>query len=318
MKQHNHRVFSLSSFEALAGGLLVLASACGGGSNSTPDAAPADLALAPDCGVPTIDETVTKPTCTSKPAVASVTDLSGTWVARVSAAQVVTAPIVGVMRNVYVLTMLVTITQTGTAIVADGRNCDRLQVNEPTAVAPVVIPEIWAHTETPVHRTGSFAVGAAGYPIFHLDAGTEVIGAKLSSPMACLPTQSDDPAVYDQDKDGKPGITVRLNGQSLVGTLCAVQTQTTAVNAIAVSADRLEGDLHFAAQQNVLESDPDTLGILYGQGVTGPDPVLCNSGFVMVKVADTQAVDGGASADGGAGGSLTCDWVRVNEAALFP
>ena len=296
-------------------GLALLPFACGGG-DSTPDAAPADLAPAPDCGVPTIDESVTKPTCTSKPAVASVADLSGTWVARVTAAQVVTAPIVGVMRNQYVLTMLVNISQTGTEIVADGRNCDRLQVNEPTAVAPVVIPEIWAHTETPVHRTGTFAVGVEGYPILHLHAATEVIGAMLSSPAACLPTQSTDVGVYDQDNDGKPGITIVLSGQSLAGTICAVQTQTTVVDAIAVSADRVEGDLRFLAQQNVLESDPPSLGQLYSMGTTGPDPILCNSGFVMVRVAGAQGVDGGASADGGT--SLSCEWVRANEAVLFP
>jgi len=314
MEPNNRRVVSLSF---LAAGLSALA-ACGGGSDSTPDAAPVDLAPAPDCGVPTIDDSVTKPTCTSKPAVAGVTDLSGTWVARVTAAQVVTAPIVGVMRNQYVLTMLVTITQTGTEIVADGWNCDRLQVNEPTAVAPVVIPEIWAHTETPVHRTGTFAVGAEGHPILHLHAATEVIGAMLSSPAACLPTQSTDVGVYDQDKDGKPGITIVLSGQSLAGTICAVQTQTTVVDAIAVSAGRVEGDLRFLAQQNVLESDPPSLGQLYSMGTTGPDPILCNSGFVMVRVAGAQGVDGGVGADGGAASGLTCEWVRANQAALLP
>jgi hypothetical protein len=318
MKRTDSRFVSLSSLASLGCGLFALASACAGGGGSTPDAASADLASAPDCGVPTIDESVTKPTCTSKPVVASVTDLSGTWVARLATAQVVNAPVVGIMRNVYVLTMLVNISQTGTAIVADGWNCDRKQINEPTALAPVVIPDVWARTETPVHRTGTFAVGNEGYPILHLSAATEVIGAKLSSPTACLPAQSTDQRVYDQDNDGKPGITIALSGVSLAGTLCAVQTQTTVVNAIAVSADRFEGDLRFFAQQNVLESDPPSLGILYSQGVTGPDPVLCNSGFAMVKVGDAQVADGGVSADGGAANSLTCDWVRANEAALFP
>ena len=114
MKRSNRRAVARVARGVLACGILSLASACGSGSGSTPDAASPDLAPAPDCGVPTIDESVTTPTCTGKPAVASVTDLSGTWVARVAAAQVVNAPIVGIMRNVYVLTMLVNISQTGT------------------------------------------------------------------------------------------------------------------------------------------------------------------------------------------------------------
>lgn len=306
----------------LASGLALLV-ACGDGGDGAAspdgglDAALADLPTAVDCGVPVVDDSVAAPVCPGKSAVASVTDLSGTWVARVGAAQIVNAPIVGVMRNVYVLTMLVDITQTGTAIVVNGRNCDRMQVNEPGAVAPVVIPQIWAHTETPVHRTGTFAVGPQGYPIFHLDAATEVIGAAPSAATACLPTAAADPRVVDQDQDGKPGITVALNGLSLAGTLCAVQTQTTTANAIAVSADRVEGDLRFVAQQNVLESDPATLRQLYGMGTTGADPTLCNSSFVMVRIAGApQAVDGGASADGGAAG-ITCEWVREQAAALF-
>ena len=159
MKRTERRRVSLSSSLTLACAALALVSACGGGS-STPDAGLPDAPAAPDCSAPVIDDSIAAPTCTSQPADPGVSDLSGTWVARVAAAQVINAPIVGVMRTQYVLTMLVTLTQTGTEIAADGRNCDRLQINEPTAAAPAVLPEAWAHTETPVHRTASFAVGA--------------------------------------------------------------------------------------------------------------------------------------------------------------
>jgi hypothetical protein len=307
MKQIDRLVVSPSSAAILAATILLLA-ACGGGGGSTPDAAFTDLPSARDCGLPTIDDSVAKPTCTNKAVVADVTEVLGTWVARVTAAQIVNAPVVGIMHNQYILTMLVNFTQRGTEVVADGRNCDRQQVNEPNAAAPVVIPEIWAHTETPVHRTGTFAVGAEGYPILHLRASTEIIGAKLASPLACLPEKSTEDSVYDQDADGKPGITVALTGQSLAGTISAVQSQTTVINAVAVSADRFEGDLRFIAQQNVLESSPATLGVLYSMGSTGPDPVLCNSGFTMVKISDVAGTDGGAT---------TCAWVREKEAELF-
>ena len=321
MKRFDHSSIAFLRVGMLLVGLALFAPGCGGGAGSTTDAASPDLPAAPDGAGPVLDDSIAMPVCAGKPAIASVTDLTGTWVGRVAAAQIVNAPIVGVMQNVYVLTMLVNISQTGTAVVADGRNCDRQQINEPTAVAPVVIPDLWASTETPVHRTGSFAVGSEGFPIFHLDAATEVVGALLASPTDTLPTSSTDPRVYDQDHDGKPGITVALTGQSLAGTLCAVQKQTTTVNAIVVSADRVEGDLRFLAEQNVLESDPPSLAQLYGMGKTGPDPTLCNSSFTMVRVPDVAAVDGGASVDGGAGvdggGTISCDWVRANEATLF-
>jgi hypothetical protein len=272
------------------------------------------------------------PFCTGKAALASVTDLTGVWVARIAGAQVVTAPIVGVMRNQTVLYLLLSITQQGTVVLADGRYCDRIQVNGPTAIAPISIPNAWAHTETPVHRPGTFTIGPDGYPVLRFSAVTEVIGAVLAQPGDPLPTTTTDPRVIDEDLDLNPGITIVLSGQALAGSIYAVQAQTTAIDAIAVAPNRLEGALTFSTAQNVLASNPPALAILYSQGSSGADPVVCNSSFAMVKVGDAATVDGGGATDGGAmdgglgggvldggtSGAITCEWVRTNEATLFP
>ena len=304
---HLHRV--------LVCGFAVLGSACGGGS-SNPDAAPA----APEAGGSQEAAGPPPPYCTSKSALAGVTNLSGIWVARATGAVVVNAPIVGVMRNQTQFTMLLTIVQQETALTADGRYCDRFQVNPPNAIAPVVIPNAWAHTETPVHRTGKFEVGTDGFPVLSIDLMSEEIGWVLGTPPNSLPTVATDNRVIDQDNDGNPGITIALSGQALAGTIYSVQAQTTAITAIVVAANRVEGALAYTTQQNVLGSDPLSLAQTYAKGSSGADPILCNSGFVMVRVAETSAVDGGA-VDGGQavdGGAINCDWVRANEAALFP
>jgi len=119
----------------------------------------------------------------------------------------------------------------------------------------------------------------------------------------------DDPRVYDQDNDGNPGVTVILTGTALSGSLYAVQFQTTAISAVAVAPDRMEGALTFTSAQTVLGSDPTNLASLYKLGgESKADPVICNSSFVMVKVADAPVADGGA---------IACEWVRANETALF-
>src|ERR1035437_3282270 len=101
--------------------------------------------------------------------------------------------------------------------------------------------------------------------------------------------------------------------------------QTTSVSAIAVAPTRVAGVLAFSSKQNVLGSNPATIAALYAQSTTSPDPVVCNSSFVMVRVADELVAVGGAQDGGGAdggeamdGGTSGCKWVRANEAALFP
>jgi hypothetical protein len=306
--------FSRRSAAALLCGLATLGGACGGG-GSPPDAAVADSAIGQDVAGPP------PPYCTSKSAAGGVTDLSGTWVAKITGAEVVNAPVVGLMRNQTVLYLLLTIVQQGAVLTADGRYCNRVQVNPPNAVAPVIIPNAWAYTETPVHRTGRFGIGTEFFPVMTFDPMTEWIGWVPVSPADALPITAADPRLIDQDNDGNPGITIALSGQSLAGSIYSVQRQTTAITAIAVTADRVEGALAFTTEQQVLGSDPATLAQLYAMGSSGADPVLCNSSFVMVKVAGARSVDGGML-DGGAtvdGGDEAwgCDRVRESEAALF-
>jgi hypothetical protein len=310
--------------------LAILGAGCGGG-GSNPDASTTEAAAS------AVEAVAPLPYCTDKPALANVTDLSGTWVARVQGAQNVTAAAVGQLRTESAFYLLVTIGQTGTALVLDGRYCDRVEKDQSKPLVPVVvIPDAWAHTEKTLHRTGSFAMGADGYAIMSLPPATEIAGAVLADPISDpLPITADDPRVIDEDKDGHPGITVQLTGTSISGELYSVQRQVTSVQAIAVAADRLMGTLGFDSTQNVIASNPPTLMSLYAQPGTSTVPdTTCNSNFAMVRISRALSVDGGLvdggpidagaldadAADGGANepGAISCAWVRANEAALFP
>jgi hypothetical protein len=278
---------------------------------------------------------VSSPYCTAKPALASVTDLSGTWVARVQGAQTVNAAVVGQLRTESDFYVLLTISQTGSALVLDGRYCDRVENDQSKPLVPVVvIPDAWAHTEKPVHRTGSFVPGADGYAIMSLPPVTEIAGAVLVDPTSDpLPTTADDLRVIDEDNDGHPGITVQLSGASISGELYSVQRQVTSVEAIAVESDRLVGTLVFSSTQNVIGSYPTSLATLYAQPGTSTVPdATCNSNFAMVRIGGPLGVDGGAvdggildagmldagNVDGGGGQGSPCAWVRANKTVLFP
>lgn len=245
--------------------------------------------------------------CTSKLPLASVTDVSGVWVAKLTGAQIVTNPLTSAIHNQNVYYQLLTIQQSGAALTIDGRYCDRTELNDPKATVPILIPDAWAHTETPIHRTGDFTPTGSGYSVLNLPTLFEAFGAELTSAADTLPTAASDARVYDQDNDSQPGITIRLAGSLVTGSVYSVQTQTTSVVAIPVAAGRIEGSLAFSSDQSVLASDPSTIQSLYGLSKTTADYAACSSSFVMVKLP-SGAVDGG---------SPTCAWVRANEATLF-
>lgn len=285
-----------------------------------PDGSAADIGKASDDGATStnvdsaaIDSSLALGYCTSKPAVAGAIDLSGVWVAKLTGAQIVTSGVTKAIHNKNVYYQLLTIQQAGTTLTVDGRYCDRTEVNDPGAIVPVQIPEAWAHTETPIHRAGDFAPAGGAFPVLTLPSYFEAIGATLTSTDA-LPTTASDSRVFDEDKDGNPGITIRLSGL-VNGSVYSVQTQTTSVTAVAVASNRMEGALVFASNQTVLASNPSTIATLYASSTTTSDNSACASTFVMVKLAGAAAgaQDGGSDVTS----DVTCAWVRTNETALF-
>lgn len=247
--------------------------------------------------------------CTNKLALSAAIDVSGTWVMRVLATQVVNAPIVGALHPKTLFYMLVDLTQSGAGVAANGRYCDRAEIDPPGSLATVVIPDKWAHTEKVVNRQAQWSMTGEGLPLLTFPTLIEWAGAiPTSSASEALPTSPTDPRVIDEDNDGNPGITVNLTGGFFNGSLYSVQRQTTAIRAVPVAADRLEGILDFGSEQNVIGSNPSSLATLYGQASTAPDPTPCSTTFAMVKV--------GATASDGS--PVSCTWVRANESVLFP
>jgi hypothetical protein len=260
--------------------------------------------------------------CASKPGLEGVTSISGVWVIRAQATQIIDAPLVGTLRPKTIFYVLATLAQSGTDIVATGRYCDRAEIDQPGSLTTVVVPYQWAHTEKPVNRTGTLVAGSDGIPVLTFPTLVEFAGMTPDPTTSALPTSPSDPRVIDEDNDGHPGITINLAG-AVQGSVYAVQRQTTAIVAIPVAANRFEGKLNFLSEQKVLDSTSPLITSLYGQAVASVDPTPCSSTFAMVKVADVAgsgALDASAGVAGGpdAGVALGCEWVRANETTLFP
>jgi hypothetical protein len=295
---------------ALLAGMLV---GCGGGGSSSGSPGPAACGGGDAPATPCVDVAAVAPLCPSSPASPlvtdlSVTDLSGTWILETTGAQTVTAPTYANpfhLKSINV--MLVQVTQTGTAISLTGNYCDRIQHDDPNNPATVIVIDAWRLTPSPFQRSGTFAPDAAsGQLTLTLPTLIEVAGAVLPDPVCdALPTDPNDPRLVDTDHDGFPGISVGLEGL-ITGTLRSVQRQATALQGVAVAADRVEGGMAYESDQSVVASDPPDIRCLYALSRSSADPAVCSSSFVMVKVSDDVVA-----------GGVDCDWVRAQEAQLL-
>ena len=253
------------------------------------------------------DGGVAPPLCTCNPALASATDLSGTWVLETIGAQTVTAPTYANpfhLKSIGVI--LVQVHQTGNAVTLDGHYCDRIQHDDPNNPAKVIVLDPWRLTAFPIQRSGSFVPDDSGRLVLTLPIAYEVVGADLVNPATdTLPTDPTDPRLADSDNDGFPGISVGLSG-FITGTLRSVQRQSTVLRGLAVAANRVEGGMIYKSDQSIVASEPPNIKNLYTLSTSSSDPAVCSSTFVMVKVSD--------DADAGA---VDCDWVRASEATLL-
>ena len=81
----------------------------------------------------------------------------------------------------------------------------------------------------------------------------QVQGAHLRDPeQDPLPTEADDPRVFDQDQDGQPGLTVLISGL-LEGDLQVIQRLTTRLSG-EIDGDQMEGILTWKTEEPVISA----------------------------------------------------------------
>lgn len=223
--------------------------------------------------------------CALEPASSPPADVTGRWAALRTASRVVQAPgFAQPFHTIVVSLLLVDQTQTGTQVVAHSSYCDHTTEN-PDSVVNVIVPAAYLAALPGFDQTGSYEV-VNGVPTYRLSRVYEIEGAQLVDPVNdALPTSVDDPRVYDQDGDGKPGMTLRLTGL-VDGEIYIVERQWTEVEGVATAADRLDGRLPFVSDQVTLASDPTSLKDL--SPVTSTDPDECASSMRMVRVGPSD------------------------------
>lgn len=188
---------------------------------------------------------------------------------------------------------LVEIRRDGSGLVQNHRVCD-FRVLEDSKMVKMIFPEkfiaaLAKHTY-PIH----LEKGPHGWH-YRADLGVERIGYRDHRPDDKLPTQIDDPAVYDWDGDGHPGATLKLSIPLLpAGELYIVQRGQSILTGRVVQPGRIEGNIEVRYfDQKVLGARP---GFLAKSPEIVPNPK--ESRFTLGPVAADSTCETLRAADG--------------------
>ncbi len=191
--------------------------------------------------------------------------------------------------------LLVDQVQSGADVTLTSTFCSHT-IEDEKLPAHITVPATFVASLPPFTREGTIsATGDYDLPTFFRLEGVNLTNVEAEA----LPETSDDARVYDQDNDGKPGLTLIVTGL-VDGEMYVIERSSTALSGKAISSDVVEGALTVSSEQVVLGSDPTNLKDLTKPGVA--DPTECASYFRMVRIAD----------------DADCAFVTANKGTLFP
>jgi hypothetical protein len=193
-----------------------------------------------------------------KTAPQSLPDVSGTWAQMVVTTAVSDVPIVGEVTTRTVSLQKVGIAQTGATLELTTQVCD-IDVASSVDVIETHIPDRFVAAMGVVKRRAKL-VRRDGEIYMLAPRKTETLGVQLrDSENEYLPTKKDDPRVFDQDKDGHPGVTVRVSGL-IDGSLYLVHRGWDRLWGKLEPNDRIQGGVKWGLEQVVLDSTSIFLG----------------------------------------------------------
>lgn len=134
---------------------------------------------------------------------------------------------------------------------------------------------------------------------FNIPETIVIKGANLTNPATeALPSDPEDPRLYDFDEDGNPGYTVHVSGAA-TGDLYASERFTFSYSGTIVTDDLISGLIYNEVEDVFVQS---TSVLIPTDTDTKPDDVVEHSFFELKRVAD----------------GLTCQQLEDQASTLFP
>ncbi len=214
-------------------------------------------------------------------------DLTGVW-SKLTAASALTDTVVAGEEEATTFSLLrVEVEHQGEEITLATEVCAVDIVTE-SDLAETIVPDAFVESLAPGVRDGSFADG-----VFELPRHYEVRGVEFADgedpQTEPLPTDAEDPRVFDQDGDGNPGLTIFVDAGLVSGEIYVVQRGWDELEATVTEDDRIAGELRWGDEQEILGASDDTL--LLAEPTSRPNPDGDASTFEMLRLADGESDD---------------------------
>ncbi len=223
-------------------------------------------------------------------------DLVGPWalVTRVATIQTVSIPGMEPYGSVTHSYALVDVRREGEALMLTERYCHVEITSDWGMGVPVLISDAWTRSMEPFEAP--LVPSAEG--MWRRPEVVQAVGARLEDPVdERLPTEVDDPRVFDQDGDGHPGVTSEVVG---IGEIYLVRRERYLfVDLSFDESGRLSGRMDDTSEQVVLGASNAALDVPI---TIEPDPDPETSVVELVPLAEP----------------LDCDTLVERSEALFP
>jgi len=215
-------------------------------------AAPLLFASANAAAEPTLSPASTTGTPATK-----IPDLSGVWAQKVVTSAVSKVSIIGEVISQTVAINRVDIQQDGRELAVTSAPCHVDLLTDQSMVKTQIPASYIAAMKTDTRK--AILQGDAGQYTLDFPGKTTVFGAQLENLSDALPTKPSDPRVVDPDKDGNPGVTMRLSGM-IDSDLYLAQKNWDKMTGKLLPGDKIAGEVTWKTDQVILAATSRMVG----------------------------------------------------------
>jgi hypothetical protein len=223
-------------------------------------------------------------------------DLSGVWAQLVVSSQLSDVPFAGRVRQQTISIQRVSIQQNGSAVTIEAQTC-ALEFDSGTPLVKLSFPERFVNSLGIDVKQAQFDPSTLS---FVQPRTTYLRGVRLQDPERDpLPTDPKDPRIFDQDGDGKAGMTIVASIMGLLNAeIYIIQRDWNILRGRLTSSTTLDGLVEWGSEQVILGA---TNPLFLNPNPVFPDPNPNNSFFRSTRVND----------------GTSCEQIRAQRDRLF-
>ena len=212
-------------------------------------------------------------------------DVAGTWAQLQVQTSVVSIPVAGDITSTTVALLRVAIAQDNRKLTVRTTPC-AVDVDSEIDMVKTVIPQSTLAAIGTQQFRARLTQGKSGW-VFYQPPVMQTLGVQLDDAWKDkMPSDPKDKRLVDADNDGKPGVTVRIEG-AIDGAIYVAQRSWSRLEGL-VSGARIKGSLQWQTDQSVLDA---TSALLSTPPRARPSNVPSENYFRAIRVAPNASCE---------------------------